>query len=222
MTTYRFKFSDVFPVDDPVARWLVTLSMGFNDVLQANLQVEAAGEERERLSSFRVASLHLWEIAKFIGDTYENIDEVRAFVDDLNEDAQQRLKAIQGLTDTKAFEVGNRLVQIRDLLAHYPEMKAEVTKLRDPVSKGMSTMKDEDAEISFGPTRQVRDLRLSYADDVVASATLNLIPTADEQRKVLGGLAEQIGEVTAFVQLALDKWLEPRMDNITVVEQRNG
>jgi hypothetical protein len=85
----------------------------------------------------------------------------------------------------------------------------------------MAALKDEEVEISFGETRQVRDLRLPYADDVVASATLNLIPTADEQQKVLGGLAEQIGEVTAFVQLALDKWLEPRMDKITVVEQGN-
>lgn len=30
MTSYEFKFSDIFPVNDPVARWLVTLSMGFN------------------------------------------------------------------------------------------------------------------------------------------------------------------------------------------------
>jgi hypothetical protein len=53
----------------------------------------------------------------------------------------------------------------------------------------------------------LRDLRLSYADDVVAAATLDLIPSEEEQRKVLGTLAEQVGEVAAFVQLALG-WIE--------------
>jgi hypothetical protein len=222
MTTYRFRFSEVFPVEDPVARWLVTLSMGFNDVIRTNSKAEEAIDDAaELLSSFRLASLHLWEIAKFITDTHSNVDEVRAFVDDLPKEAQENLAAIKGLVDTGAAEIGKQLVQIRDLLAHYPEMKPEATKLRDPVSKAMKKLTEDEAEaeIALGASRKVRDLSLSYADDVVAAATLNLIPTEEEQRAILGGLAKQVGEVSAFVQRAVDAWLESRMDKLTAVEE---
>jgi hypothetical protein len=222
VTTYRFEFSDVFPVEDPVARWLVTLSMGFNDVIRANKQAEEAVDDASALlSSFRLASLHLWEIAKFITDTHSNIEEVRVFVDGLPQEAQQSLAAITELADTGAAEIGKQLVQIRDLLAHYPEMRPEATKLRDPVSKAMKKLADDgaDGEISLGDNRQVRDLRLSYADEVVAAATLSLIPTEEKQREILGGLGKQVGEVSVFVQLAVDQWLEPRMDKLTALEE---
>jgi hypothetical protein len=215
VTSYEFKFSDIFPVDDPVARWLVTLSMGFNDILLANLKVESARTEYERLTFFRLAALHLWETAKFVGDTYESIEEVRTFTDGLPEAARQRREKVNSLRDTGALAVGQRLVQIRDLLAHYPEMKSEAKKLRDPVSKAMTMLAESDTRIDLADGRQLRDLRLSYADDVVAAATLDLMPSEDAQRKVLGSLAEQVGEITAFVQLALDAWLEPRAAKLT-------
>src|SRR4051812_40280120 len=95
MRRYEFTIGDVFPADDPVARWLVTISVGMNEVVLANTKFEAGEQDFENLYFFRLASTHLWELAKFISQTYTAWEEVGAFVDGLSEAAREHFEAIK-------------------------------------------------------------------------------------------------------------------------------
>jgi hypothetical protein len=41
----EFKFADVLPADDPIARWIVKLAMIHNDLVFANTKLLAAQEQ---------------------------------------------------------------------------------------------------------------------------------------------------------------------------------
>jgi hypothetical protein len=208
---------EVFPADDPVARWLVTMSVGLNDVVFANGLMEKAEKDYEDLYFFRLASSHLWELAKFITDSHDAWDEIQQFVSQLPDDARKRFEAIrQVVTTGELSTVGKELVQVRDLFSHYQEMDDQARKNpRDPITKALDARASEEIELEVG--KEVRELRLSYGDEVIGTTVMRLIPDEEAQKRVLGKLAEAVGHVTTFVQVALNAWLEPRMDKLTHV-----
>jgi hypothetical protein len=123
MATYRFETGKAFPAADPVARWLVTLSIALNDVIFAMKKAEEAQEDHELSEFFRLACLRLWEAAKFVSDTYRQWPEIKAFVDSLPAEARECFSRIEGLiTEGDDHYIGAELAQIRDLVAHYEEM----------------------------------------------------------------------------------------------------
>lgn len=46
---------------------------------------------------------------------------------------------------------------------------------------------------------------------------MRLIPDEEAQKEVLRTLAEALGNVTTFAQMALNAWLEPRIDKLIEV-----
>ena len=210
---------EVFPADDPVARWLVTISVGLNDVVHANRLMDAAEEGYETAYFFRLASLHLWELTKFIEESHAAWDEIQAFVATLPEKARrEHFRAIEEMGETGALaSVGKELVQIRDLFVHYQEMDTqERKKPRDPITKAMEGIVDETIELEIG--EEVCELRLGYADEVIGKTILRLIPDEESQVRVIGMLGEGVGHVTQFVQMALNAWLEPREEKLERVK----
>lgn len=152
---------EVFPAGDPVARWLVTTSVGLNDVVFANALMEKAEKGYENLYFFRLASSHLWELAKFITESHDAWEELQKFVGDLPEDARKRFKAIRQIVTTGELStVGKELVQVRDLFAHYQEMDEQARRNpRDPITKALETGARAEIELEVG--EEVRELRLS-------------------------------------------------------------
>lgn len=214
MPRYEFTIGDAFPADDPVARWLVTISAGLNDLLLANQHFRDSRVEHETLYFFRLASAHLWEIAKFITETYDSWDEVRAFVDGLPREALEALEAIRRVGTTGDLStVGTELVQIRDLFSHYQQMDPQARdRPRDPITRALQEVAANTGDVEVGATFE--DLRLGYADEVIGKTLMRLIPEDADQRRVLEGLAEGVGHTLRFVDHALHAWLEPRRTSL--------
>lgn len=215
MKHYEFTIGDVFPVDDPVARWLVTISVGMNDVLLANKKFIASKLGYEYIYFFRLASTHLWELAKFISQTYGAWEEIRTFVDGLSEEAREHFGAIAQIAATGDLStVGTELVQIRDLFGHYQEMDLQKqARPRDPITKALRELADKTGDIDLGDDT-VGGVRLGYADAVVAGTVLRLMPEEDDKKRILESLANGAGNVVLFVQMALGTWLEPRLGKL--------
>lgn len=205
---------EVFPADDPVARWLVTMSVGLNDVVFANRLVVNAKKDYENLYFFRLASAHLWELAKLITESHAAWGEIQEFVKGLPEAARNHFESIQQIATTgDVATVGTELVQVRDLFAHYQEMDEQARKKpRDPIYRAIEGLAD--AEIELEVAEEVGDLRLEYADEVISKTVLRLIPDEDAQKRFLESLAEGIGHIAQFVQIALNTWIEPRKDKL--------
>ncbi len=205
---------EVFPADDPVARWLVTMSIGLNDVLHSNGLMVQAEKDYEDLYYFRLASAHLWEVAKLITASYDSWPEIQAFVAELADPAHEHFEAIGTIATTgDVASIGTELVQVRDLFSHYQEMDEQGRENpRDPITKAMAALVDEEIELEIG--EEVHELRLSYGDAVIAQTVMRLIPEEDMQKHVLGAFAEGVGHVAQFVQIALNARLEPRKDTL--------
>ena len=59
VSAYRFRMGEAFPTDDPVARWLVTVSIALNDLVFALRGADEAKEDHELSEFFRLACLRL-------------------------------------------------------------------------------------------------------------------------------------------------------------------
>ena len=134
------------------------------------------------------------------------------------EGARGHFEAIKQMATTGDLStVGTELVQIRDLFGHYQEMDPqERDRARDPLTKALGELAGETGDIELGEI--VAELRLGYADALVAKTVMRLMPEEADQARVLGNIAEGVGHALQFVQLALDAWLEPRMDKLREAE----
>jgi len=80
---YRFdRNADVFPATDPVARYLVVVSMALNDVLAATKRLvdglEGDAAPYENVYEMRLAGPHIWEMLKFRSQTETSGQRSRA------------------------------------------------------------------------------------------------------------------------------------------------
>lgn len=80
---YRFpRIGDVFPADDPVARYLVVVSIALNDVLAATKRLIEGLEKdlppHDNVYAMRLAASHIWEMLKFLEETESEWPEVAA------------------------------------------------------------------------------------------------------------------------------------------------
>jgi hypothetical protein len=185
-----------------------------NDVLLANRKYTAGELDYENLYFFRLASTHLWELSKFISQTYNAWEEIRTFVDGLSKEAREHFEAINQIAATGDLStVGTELVQVRDLFGHYQEMDPqEHDRPRDPLTKALRDLADDFGDIELGDT--VDELRLGYADEVVSKTVMRLMPEGADQKRILENLGHGVGHVVQFVQMALNSWFEPRHDKL--------
>ncbi len=152
-----FRMGDIFPATDPVARWLVTLAIALTELIWADSKMRQAWEvERakaaddppslDQIQYFRLICLQVWEIAKFLQESYDQWPDIKAFVHALPEQAGDHRAALLEAVADDALLGGIRveLVMARDLRAHYLGLHK---KGRDPVTLGMAAIADNDVTV---------------------------------------------------------------------------
>jgi hypothetical protein len=154
----RFKVGDALPADDPLARFVLVVSMGLNDNSLSNTRFVNTKEPYELLYFFRLASGHLHELAKRLRRAHEEWPEVQEFVADLQEDFRHDFESIVRLADPND-DVGQKLERFRNEFFHYPDLRrktAERGKL--PLMQALT-----DAADTEGPSPSVRRLSAGSA-----------------------------------------------------------
>jgi len=85
-----FQMSEVFPEDDPLSEWLITLALAMNDLALVHVRLDEDQEEPDRAFYWnRLAVSHFTEAALFLRDTAD-VPEVRAFVESLGDKARTK------------------------------------------------------------------------------------------------------------------------------------
>jgi hypothetical protein len=85
-----FQMSKVFPEDDPLSEWLITLALAMNDLALVHVRLDEDPEEPDRAFYWnRLAVSHFTEAALFLRDTAD-VPEVRAFVESLGDEARTK------------------------------------------------------------------------------------------------------------------------------------
>ena len=112
--------AEVFPPDDPVARFMITMSMARNDVRHAIFQAGEAndrGDEELRNYWVRISTGHFFEAAHALQQWRQQVPAVGAFIAGLPEAARNELRKVTRSVQEMGYDV---LEHSRDRTFHYP------------------------------------------------------------------------------------------------------
>jgi hypothetical protein len=212
----RFRVGDALPADNPLARFILVVSMGLNDNSFSNTRFVDGTEDYELLYFFRLASGHLHELANRLRVAHEEWPEVQEFVAGLDQQFRDDFARIVQLADEKNA-TGEKLTRIRNEFFHYPDLRrktAERGKL--PVMKALREGADE-RTISLGE-KALGGVRAHFADELGAKLVMAHLGIDDDEKK---GLVKELGELQAaygrFAQAALGSYVNGLGDAVTKV-----
>jgi hypothetical protein len=173
METLSFKMADAFSPDDPIAVWVMNLSIALGDLrIVATYATREEQPEYERIYFVRIFSSHLREISKLLVLDFNKRQDIRDFVAGLPQEAQDaRDETDTLLHSTFALRpdvvVWEDLKRLRDDTFHYVSDQPSQARLVDAM-RTVAGMRDGKMESSY-----VLDdegwLRAEYADLVVAN-----------------------------------------------------
>lgn len=167
----RFRTGDLFPADEPVARWLTVCAMALNDLLLVNRwlvpNLREDGLAYMNVYLARLGAAHVFEISKFLHQSERKVPDVRDFLAELGDDeraAYERFKAV-GPTGTEPF--ASQLEHARNQFFHYAELLPDAEDF-EKLKMAMSSHADTVGQI-HDPGKFVEGFRALFADDIATA-----------------------------------------------------
>ena len=194
---------EAFPADNPVARWLTSLTMGLNDLLHVNKrlvrQLEDDAPPYINVYEGRLAGSHAWEVLKLMRDGGAN-PQVAAFLDGLSEIARRDYaEALAVYDDASRSEFKSALARARDYFSHYPELD------RRELKRALEAVADHQGELHTGEA--FGDFRGIYADEVAGQLFFRTDEDLEPLKEFLADLRDLTLVLMHFIQRALDAYL---------------
>lgn len=230
-----FNFGEAFPAEDPVAAFVVALSLAWKDLLYVNMrlvgrdeggratQVVSGGERRYLVG---VAFAHLYEMRTCVSQAREKWPKVATFLDRLSADARDDLRQVLDLNTAEHDWIESALGYLRHQTFHYG-----ATTNWKAVRWAIREVSTEEGVISK-PTNTEVGIRLDFAELVwVQHLTRKLPATAlgadDEakqalQERQLRALVEAVTTAMSaairFASAALDSYLNKLPEGVVTWE----
>lgn len=173
MERLTFKMREAFSPDDPIAVWVMNLSIALNDLrVVAKYVARAEQPDHERTYFVRIFSSHLREIGKLLVSDYDGRQDVRDFVAGMSKEAQEARDDADALLhgtfpSRPDVVVWRDLKRLRDETFHY----ANDPRSRERLVEAMRTVAGMfDGEMESAYTRDDRGwTRADYADEVLVN-----------------------------------------------------
>jgi hypothetical protein len=210
---FAFPMGDVFPQDDPLSEWLVTLAIAMNDLALVHVKLDEDQDNPDRAFYWnRLAISHFTEAGLFLHQT-AGIDEVSTFVTSLPTAAKDAYTECRTAFD----DCRGRLFSVRNKATfHYPSLRPADLQAARPVRDALGDLADDRGVVR---SARIRDARALFADDVVATIFAEELGGLD----AIPGFEAQVAVgVTAFIRfanLALDEHLVRAREGGAPVEQ---
>lgn len=220
---WRFRIGDAFPADDPVARFVVAVAVVLNDTILSNtLFVDAAEEEHayRRLYFFSLASSHLYEAAEIFLRAHREWDEVRAFVEELEQERQEEFDRIKALAAPQAPWPGQRLKEIRNAFFHYLRLdRAAYDAGQLPLANGLQVAADLESSLVIEPGAVLSGIRARFGDQAVTSAMTHDLDDGELER-LIATCANLQGDLSRFAQAVVGRHIAELPDGVVLHETR--
>jgi hypothetical protein len=200
----RFNFGDVFPADDILSEWLITVSMASNDLILVHLRMEAdQNEEHLMLHWFRLAVAHFHEVGKHLQET-RNVPEIRTFIRSLPQPTQARYAIVLDTYKRRKRALGN----IRNGTFHYPSLmewrSPQTIRQKRDLNGVLRASAREQAAIRAG---RLRESRLLFADELTAKLLVRKTGGIPNYRSLQGDVRAGIQEFMRFMNEAVEEHL---------------
>jgi hypothetical protein len=173
MERLTFRMAAAFPAADPIAVWVMNLSIALGDLrIVAKYATRADQPDHERIYFVRIFASHLREVTKLLVLDFKDRQDVRDFVAGLSQEGQDARTAAEQLLHSTFpsrpdTEVWRDLKRLRDDTFHYARDPASQARLVAAM-RTVAGMRDSQMESSY-----VLDdegwLRAEYADLVIAN-----------------------------------------------------
>jgi hypothetical protein len=190
--------AEVFPHDDPVARFMVAISMARNDVRHALRQVGQANDQGDPEFTYwiRVATGHFFE-AELALREWRKVRAIKDFIAKLPHDAQHEL----GRASSAIQNMGPGVLQhSRNRTFHYP-YPASRYQTDEELASALQTLRDEEVTVVVESTTPGL-FRLHFADHVALALALGKY-----DRESLRTQAELVRDgAIGFVNFATRAW----------------
>jgi hypothetical protein len=161
--------ADAFPSDDPIAQWVMNLSIALGDLrIVAHYSTREEQPAAERMYFFRVFASHLREVVKLLTIDYKRRANVREFVAALPPEGQEARAEAERMLEACPFKyrpdvlLWKDLKRVRDDTFHYASDPASQERLRAV----MADVSDEEGIYIYDHDRW---LRADYADLVAGN-----------------------------------------------------
>jgi hypothetical protein len=182
---------EVFPPDDPTARFVVAMSMANNDIDRAYRDLLRSADEDGQDFTYRVRISvgHLVEAIDALNAYSQKYPEVRALLDRVPPDAQKDLKIVRGTLQKAGPKV---LQSVRDNTFHYPWPDPGYSPTSDEqLEAALAGMGTRGASFHFdGDTKAIT---LTFADDAAIGLAMGTTSDDDVRQRFEiardGGLA---------------------------------
>jgi hypothetical protein len=206
-TRFRFRIGDVFPADDVVARFVVTLAMYANDIfrmqgLRPDDAADNPGALGRRLMLLRFQGSLLYEAMEFIDEAIGRFPQVREFVASLPDEASQAPERLDALL----AGVRQSLAGLRNITFHYPEMHPKkIAAGQDELMLALAAVGTRESEIvaAEGETPGVWGAGFIFADVVIGHWFVEFGATTEplgEAVLLMGGFALAAGRAQLLRQ----------------------
>jgi hypothetical protein len=208
-----FPMGNVFPNDDPLAEWVVTLAIAMNDLTLVHVRLEEDQDNPDQAFYWnRLAISHFTEAGLFVEQTSE-IDVVSAFVGSLPTTARENYaecRAVFADCRSRLFSVRNKAT------FHYPSLRPNDAQAARPVRDALRDVADDQGVIR---SARLRDARALFADDVVATIFAEVLGDIEAVTLFEARVAAGVTAFIRFANLALDAFLMSAREQGAAVEQ---
>lgn len=209
---FIFRMGDAFPAHDPISRWIVNMSIAYNDLRVAGKYLGRAEQPvSERIYFLRILVSHLREILKLIVlDPRERCD-VREFVARLPQQAQDARGAVERAESTAAYvlrpgiSLYEEVKRIRDDTFHYARDSPSDQRLRAALEsvadmEGLYLRDHEQARADYADLVIVNRMHPSDATDAPEAVTADM-------RELHEAMLSLSGEILTFIRSARAAYL---------------
>jgi hypothetical protein len=224
MPELRFKFGEAFPAHDPIALWVMNLSIALGDLrIVGKYATRNEQPPHERIYFIRVFASHLREIVKLLVLDPRDREDVREFVNGLDTEAQDARRAVEQKLDARLESRGvdllSELKRLRDDTFHYARDETSQERLRTAVAAAS----DEDDRYVVG----AKEMRAEYADTAAEYRMhpwnhADLDEHGDLIRELHGAIIELNGHVATFIAHAEASYLFDHVPPGIVVVDRSS
>lgn len=200
---------DVVPAPDPVARFVLSVSMARNDIEHCTRSAVKANEaDRPEFSWWvRVANGFTFEGITAVRAWRSESEEVRKFINMLPHAAQKQLAKAVSVEQNIG---GGAFEHIRQRTFHYPHPDPAYNPDADQELKQLlEAMGDREARLDVDWTVKPPTIRVSFADEVALRLALNKHDASDPKPQLDRALEAAIAFVN-FGQAALEAYFGAR------------
>jgi hypothetical protein len=203
MATEPARFAHAFPHNDPVARFIVAMSMARNDLRYAmELTVAANREDRAEFTYHaRLAMAHFFDAIEAF-ESWNKLKEIQSFVAGMPQPGRDQLK----LARSNLQRVGHEAIEhTRNRTLHYPCPSSRYPQLDGELRGALKAMGEEDVTLVVRPQDDTLGpgyYRLQFADHVALTIAMH----KHEPERYRQQVADLQAGAAGFVNFATVAW----------------